>query len=99
MVWYSYLLRNFPQFVVIHTVKGFIRVNEAEVDVLADIFLLRSFVGEQSSRKEKKRHIILNSELILSGITDRIFFLTASVMVKQWFIFPFLKMNLWIKYL
>ena len=32
VVWYSYLLKNFPQFVVIHTVKGFSMVNEAEVD-------------------------------------------------------------------
>ena len=31
MVWYSYLFKNFPQFVVIHTVKGFSIVNEAEV--------------------------------------------------------------------
>ena len=33
MVLYSHLLKNFPQFVVIHTVKGFSIVNEAEVDV------------------------------------------------------------------
>ena len=32
MVWYSHLLKNFPQFVVIHTVKGFGVVNKAEVD-------------------------------------------------------------------
>ena len=32
MVWYSYLLKNFPQFVVIHTVKGFGVINKAEVD-------------------------------------------------------------------
>ena len=32
MVLYSYLLKSFPQFVVIHTVKGFSIVNEAEVD-------------------------------------------------------------------
>ena len=32
MVWYSHLLKNFPQFVVIHTVKGFGIVNKAEVD-------------------------------------------------------------------
>ena len=32
MVWYSHLLKNFPQFVVIHTVKGFDIVNKAEVD-------------------------------------------------------------------
>ena len=31
MVWYSRLLKNFPQFVVIHTVKGFSVVNEADV--------------------------------------------------------------------
>ena len=33
MVWYSHLLNNFPQFVVIHTVKGFGVVSKAEVDV------------------------------------------------------------------
>ena len=33
MVWYSYLFKNFPQFVVIQIVKGFSIVNEAEVDV------------------------------------------------------------------
>ena len=32
VVWYSHLLKNFPQFVVIHTVKGFGVVNKAEVD-------------------------------------------------------------------
>ena len=33
MVWYSHLFKDFPQFVVIHTAKGFSVVNEAEVDV------------------------------------------------------------------
>ena len=33
MVWYSHLFKSFPQFVVIHTVKGFSVVNEAKVDV------------------------------------------------------------------
>ena len=37
MVWYSHLLKNFPQFVVIHTVKGFGVVNKAEVDVLLEL--------------------------------------------------------------
>ena len=36
MVWYSHLLRNFPQFVAIHTVRGFSVVNEAEVDVFLE---------------------------------------------------------------
>ena len=34
MVWYAHLFQNFPEFVVIHTVKAFSVVNEAEVDVL-----------------------------------------------------------------
>ena len=38
MVWYSHLFKNFPQFVVIHTVKGFSIVNEAEVDVFLKFF-------------------------------------------------------------
>ena len=37
MVWYSHLLKNFPQFVVIHTVKGFGIVNEAEVDIFLEL--------------------------------------------------------------
>ena len=37
MVWYSHLLKNFPQFVVIHTVKGFGIVNKEEVDVLLEL--------------------------------------------------------------
>ena len=36
MDWYSCLLKNFPQFVVIHTVKGFSTVNEAEVYVFLE---------------------------------------------------------------
>ena len=37
MVWYSHFLKNFPQFVVIHTVKGFGVVNKAEVDVFLEL--------------------------------------------------------------
>ena len=37
MVRYSHLLKNFPQFVVIHTVKGFGTVNNAEVDVFLEL--------------------------------------------------------------
>ena len=36
MVWYSHLLKNFPQFVVIHRVKSFSIVNEVEVDVFLE---------------------------------------------------------------
>ena len=37
MVWYFHLFKNFPEFVVIHTVKGFSKVNETEVDVFLEL--------------------------------------------------------------
>ena len=37
VVFYSHLLKNFPQFVVIHTVKGFGIVNKAEIDVFLEL--------------------------------------------------------------
>ena len=40
MAWYSHLLKNFPQFVWIHTVKGFGVVNKAEVDVFLELSCL-----------------------------------------------------------
>ena len=36
VIWYSHLLKNSPQFVVIHTVKGFSVVNEVEVDIFLE---------------------------------------------------------------
>ena len=37
MAWYSHLFQNFPQFIVIHTVKGFGIVNKAEIDVFLEL--------------------------------------------------------------
>ena len=37
MIWCSHLLKNFPQFVVIHTVKGFGIVNKTEIDVFLEV--------------------------------------------------------------
>ena len=37
MLWYSHLLKNFPQFVVICTIKGFGVVNKAEVDIFLEL--------------------------------------------------------------
>ena len=37
MVWYSHLFENFPQFILIHTVKGFGLVNKAEIDVFLEL--------------------------------------------------------------
>ena len=40
MFWYSHLFQNFPQFIVIHTVKGFGIVNKAEIDVFLELSCL-----------------------------------------------------------
>ena len=37
VVWYSHLFQNFPQFIVIHTVKSFSIVNKAEIDVFLEL--------------------------------------------------------------
>ena len=37
VVWYSHLFKNFSQFIVIHTVKGFGIVNKAEIDVFLEL--------------------------------------------------------------
>ena len=39
VVWYSHLLQNFPQFIVIHTVKDFGIINKAEIDVFLELLL------------------------------------------------------------
>ena len=38
MDWYSHLFQNFPQFIEIHTVKGFGIVNKAEIDVFLELY-------------------------------------------------------------
>ena len=37
MVWYSHISQNFPQLIVVHTVKGFGIVNKAEIDVFLEL--------------------------------------------------------------
>ena len=39
MVWYSHLSKNFPQFIVIHTIEGFGIVNKVEIDIFLELFL------------------------------------------------------------
>ena len=63
MVWYAYLLKNFPQFIVIHTVKGFSVVNKAEIDVLLElscIFHDPADVGNLISRSSALSKTSLN---------------------------------------
>ena len=46
VVWYSHLFQNFPQFIVIHTVKGFGIVNKAEIDVFLELSCFFDFPAD-----------------------------------------------------
>ena len=70
MVWYSHLFKNFPQFVVSHTVKGFSIVSEAEVDV----FLEFSCFFYDSTDVEN-----LADRWGNNGNSDRLYFLGSKV--------------------
>ena len=63
MVWYAHLFQNFPQFIVIHTVKGFGVVNKAEIDVFLELFSFfddPADVGNLISGSSAFSKIILN---------------------------------------
>ena len=74
VVWYSHLFQNFPQFIVIHTVKGFGIVNKAEIDVFLELsyfFSVPTDVGNVISTFSKSSlniwkfmvHVLLKSGL------------------------------------
>ena len=52
MVWYSHLWKNFPQFVVVHTVRGFSVVNEAEVNVFLEFSCFFFMIQQYIMRKK-----------------------------------------------
>ena len=50
VVWHAHLLQNFPQFIVIHTVKGFDIVNKAEIDIFWNSLtfaMIQQMMGEK----------------------------------------------------
>ena len=61
MVWFSHLFKNFPQFIVIHTVKGFGIVNKAEIDVFLE---LSRFVDDpaESEREEELKSLLMKGK-------------------------------------
>ena len=56
MGWYSHLFQNFPQFIVIHTVKGFGIVNKAEIDVFLELSYFFNDPEDVGKDKEEKKH-------------------------------------------
>ena len=75
MVWYSHLFKNFPQFFVIHTVKGFGIVNEADVFLeFSCLFYDPVDVGNLISKPEIKSYttgVLLSPVQIQELVVDR----------------------------
>ena len=72
VVWYSHLFQNFPQFIVIHIVKGFGTVNKTEIDVFLELscFLYNPMdVGNLISGSSAFSKSSLNISKILSSHT------------------------------
>ena len=87
MVWYSHLLKNFPQFLVIQTVKVFSVVNEAELDAL-DAYASQTettfcpYLPWKSSNQWLKRHLWLLS-LLIAQVGHFIFFLFSPFRISH----------------
>ena len=68
VVWYSHLFQNFPQFIVIHTVKGFGIVNKVEIDIFLVMYIHRisaSWITQTLSSFSKMLTLI--SSTLLNG--------------------------------
>ena len=76
MAWYSHLLKNFPQFVVIYTVKGFGVVNKAEIDVFLE---LSSFFDDPVDVGN-----LISSSCTFSKSSFSIWKFTVHVYVEAW---------------
>ena len=66
VVWYSHLFKNFPEFVVVHTVKGFGIVNKAEIDAFLELScFLHNCKGipEETPNITKKSIWIYNAQI------------------------------------
>src|SRR5574340_1586626 len=62
VVWCSHLLKNFPQFIVIHTVKGFGIVNKAEIDVFLELSRSEEHTSELQSPKDLVCRLLLEKK-------------------------------------
>ena len=69
MIWFSYLFKNFPEFVVIHTIKDFGIFNKAEVDVFLELSSEQDPASPSVSLSHQEASISLLS-LSIRGQTD-----------------------------
>ena len=97
VVWYSHLLKNFPQFIVIHTVKGFGIVNKAEMDVFLELSCMTClYILEIKSLSAVSFAIFSHSEvclftlIIVSFIVQKL----LSLIRSHLFIFAFISNTL-----
>ena len=67
MVWYSHLLQNFPQYIMIHTVKGFGIVNKAEIDDLELNEIIKYIIMSQTKQRAILEHHLPVSKLCIPG--------------------------------
>ena len=74
MVWYSHLFQNFPQFIVIHTVKGFGIVNKAEIDVFLELSSffdypmdIGNFISGSSAFSKSSEHLEIHGTLTVEA--------------------------------
>ena len=71
MVWYSHLFQNFPQFTVIHTVKGYGIINKAEIDVYLELYCFfddPADVGNLTSGSSAFSKMILNIRKLMVDV-------------------------------
>ena len=74
MAWYTYYLKNFPQFIVIHTVKGFGIVNKAEIDVFLELSCFFSDPADVGN--------LISGSSAFSKTSSNIWKLTGHVLLK-----------------
>ena len=74
VVWYSHCSQNFPQFIVIHTVKGFGIVNKAEIDVFLELSCFFDDLADVGN--------LISGSSAFSKISLNIWKLTVQVLLK-----------------
>ena len=76
MVWYFYLLKNFPQFVVIHTVKDFGVVNKVKMDTIKDRNGMDLTEAEDIKKRWQEHTEDLYKKIFMTQITTMVWSLT-----------------------